>query len=214
MARHKTLDIYSISPVEYKNDINIISLELDKLERNKIKELNWFDFNYAPKVSFAVGYNEDSLFLKYFVEEEHCKAVYSKINEPVYKDSCVEFFISFGNDENYYNLEINCLGTCLIEYGPNRHEREFLSKKLIKKINTQTTLKKENNFYKWEITLAIPFDVFCFTELAQLKGKSAKANLYKCGDDLPVPHYLTWNPIDTPSPDFHRPEYFGTLNFV
>jgi hypothetical protein len=24
---------------------------------------------------------------------------------------------------------------------------------------------------------------------------------------------LSWNPVKTPNPDFHRPEYFGILNF-
>lgn len=26
------------------------------------------------------------------------------------------------------------------------------------------------------------------------------------------PHYVSWNPIGTSSPDFHRPEYFGVLS--
>ncbi|MBO7233161.1 MAG: hypothetical protein J6V16_08435, partial [Bacteroidales bacterium] len=25
------------------------------------------------------------------------------------------------------------------------------------------------------------------------------------------PHYLSWQPINTEKPDFHRPEFFGTL---
>ncbi|MBT5542155.1 MAG: hypothetical protein HOK34_04920, partial [Gammaproteobacteria bacterium] len=27
------------------------------------------------------------------------------------------------------------------------------------------------------------------------------------------PHYLTWNPVETSNPDFHRPEFFGKLIF-
>ena len=41
-----------------------------------------------------------------------------------------------------------------------------------------------------------------------------KANFYKCGDKLSVPHYLSWNPVTTEKPDFHRPEYFGLLEFA
>ena len=48
----------------------------------------------------------------------------------------------------------------------------------------------------------------------QLKGKTFRANFYKCGDMLSVPHYVTWNPVGTPKPDYHRPEYFGELKFV
>jgi hypothetical protein len=38
-------------------------------------------------------------------------------------------------------------------------------------------------------------------------------NVYKCGDAMPQAHYLTWNPIGTSRPDYHRPEYFGYLKF-
>jgi hypothetical protein len=39
-------------------------------------------------------------------------------------------------------------------------------------------------------------------------------NFYKCADDTAFKHYLSWNPILTPNPDFHRPEFFGELRFV
>ena len=25
------------------------------------------------------------------------------------------------------------------------------------------------------------------------------------------PYYMSWSPIDTPKPDFHRPEFFGEI---
>jgi hypothetical protein len=40
-----------------------------------------------------------------------------------------------------------------------------------------------------------------------------KANFYKCGDELQTPHFLSWNPIEIDQPDFHRPDFFGTLEF-
>ncbi len=40
-----------------------------------------------------------------------------------------------------------------------------------------------------------------------------KANFYKCGDELQTPHFLSWNPIEIEKPDFHRPDFFGTLRF-
>ena len=38
-------------------------------------------------------------------------------------------------------------------------------------------------------------------------------NFYKCGDKQVEPHYLSWNPVLTDNPDFHRPEYFGKVIF-
>ena len=28
-------------------------------------------------------------------------------------------------------------------------------------------------------------------------------------DATPAPHYAAWSPVETQTPDFHRPEYFG-----
>ena len=46
-----------------------------------------------------------------------------------------------------------------------------------------------------------------------LKGKTLRANFYKCGDKLQQMHFLSWNPIDVPKPDFHRPDFFGEVTF-
>ena len=47
-----------------------------------------------------------------------------------------------------------------------------------------------------------------------LDGRTMRANFYKCGDLLPRPHFLSWNAISLPRPDFHCPEFFGTLRFM
>ncbi|MBR3471266.1 MAG: hypothetical protein IKH22_01600, partial [Prevotella sp.] len=38
--------------------------------------------------------------------------------------------------------------------------------------------------------------------------------VYKCGDCLSVPHYLSLFPITTERPDFHRPEFFQDIVFA
>ena len=40
---------------------------------------------------------------------------------------------------------------------------------------------------------------------------SVRANFYKCGDKTAHPHFLSWNPVVSSKPDFHRPECFGEL---
>lgn len=42
-------------------------------------------------------------------------------------------------------------------------------------------------------------------------GQILKANFYKCGDRCRSPHFLSWCAIQSPQPDFHRPEDFGYL---
>ena len=71
---------------------------------------------------------------------------------------------------------------------------------------------KEKGRQCWSLTMAIPFDIYGL-DGAAVSGKAMLANFYKCGDDMPVPHYVTWSPVGCPSPDYHRPEYFGEIVF-
>ena len=50
-------------------------------------------------------------------------------------------------------------------------------------------------------------------QITNLDGKTVRANFYKCGDKLQTPHFLSWNPIGLEKPNFHCPEFFGTLSF-
>ena len=65
----------------------------------------------------------------------------------------------------------------------------------------------------WEVALIIPYAAFFKHQIQSLDGKEVKANFYKCGDELQTPHFLSWNPIKIEKPDFHRPDFFGTLEF-
>lgn len=196
--------------------MNEISNKLDHVHQELIHLVPWAEFPYKPQVAFAIAHGDKALFLKFYVEEKHLKAVYSEPNNPVYKDSCVEMFISFGDEQEYYNFEFNCAGTCLLSFGEQRAMRQMSSDEIIRSINFQNAIKPVSNTdanIGWELTLAIPFSVFQYHEISSLRGKKCRANFYKCGDDLPEPHYVVWNEISTAQPDFHRPEFFGVLQF-
>ena len=193
-----------------------ISKKLDHVRQEIIDHAPWNAFPYKPQASFAMAYGDSSVYLKFFVEEKHVRAVYSEPNQPVYKDSCVEFFVSFGDEPEYYNFEFNCAGTCLLSFGEQRNNRNMTTADLIKSIAFQSSIKpttKKDANIGWELTLVIPFAAFQYHKFSSMKGKKCRANFYKCGDDLPEPHFLAWNMINTEEPDLHRPEFFGTLEF-
>ena len=120
----------------------------------------------------------------------------------------MEFFFAPRQDGVYYNLECTCIGRILLCRGGGRHGREPLPEAILQ--GTEPFgLRAEPT--AWEVELDIPAATF---GLDTFSGLQARANFYKCGDLLPVPHYLSWAPIATPNPDFHRPEFFDTLMFV
>ncbi len=167
----------------------------------------------------AIAYSEHEIFLKYYVTETYFKAEKTSSNEMVCEDSCVEFFVSPENDGIYYNLEFNAIGTCLLGEGKDRLTSTRVNPEIISKIRRLTTaggepIKERTGEFTWSITIAIPFEVFFRHQVKSLKGKIFRANFYKCGDMLTVPHYVTWNPVGTRNPDYHQPEHFGLLKFV
>ena len=184
---------------------------------NRVDVLNWNEFTYQPKVNFRIGHIEKEIWLKYEVNEKYILAQETRINGAVYKDSCVEFFISL-DGKNYYNLEINCIGTVHLAHGPERGNREFVNPEIIKKIAIESSLgnkpfeEKTGNF-DWEMMIKIPVECFAFDKIESLNKLKATANFYKCGDATSEMHYLTWNPIKTKNPDYHCPEFFGKIYF-
>lgn len=197
-----------------------ISAALDKVrERLHIDTLNWEGYAYKPKVDLAILYSDNEIFLKYWVSEKYFKAEKTETNQMVCEDSCVEFFVSPEDDGIYYNIEFNAIGTCLMGSGTGRADNTRVDLKIITGIRRLTSAgnkpiaEKKGNI-EWTITVAIPFGVFFRHKVKDLKGKSFRANFYKCGDKVEVPHYVTWNKVGTEKPDYHRPEYFGVIKFV
>lgn len=197
-----------------------ISKALEKeTDLHSIDLVGWKKFPYQPKVDFRIAHIDSLLLLKFYVNENHILAKRSSPNSATHKDSCVEFFIDPNRDGNYYNFEFNCIGTTHLAYGPNRQKRTFIDKDLIlDQIRVWSTLgnqifdERSGNF-NWEMVILIPSSIFINNENFSYTKLRANANFYKCGDETQKPHYLTWNPVETSNPDFHRPEFFGKLIF-
>lgn len=201
------------------SDIRDISAFLDNMPKHPVDNAPWSEFRYVPEVSFSIGHDNNCLFIKYYVVEAMVKITYHKPNDPVYKDSCVEFFIAFNGEREYYNFEFNAIGTCKLNFGTNRHNRKVISEKLIGTIKYLATIQNQHDpdgkpGVQWDLTLMIPVKAFSEHKINSLSGKQCSVNFYKCGDDLPVPHFLCWNNIKSLSPDFHVSEYFGRMRFL
>jgi hypothetical protein len=185
------------------------------IEPNPLVYEPWPGEGFKPEVGFKMFYGDDAVFLKFLVKEKHFKAAYKQINDPVWNDSCVEFFIGFKDDEAYYNFEFNAIGTPLVGYGIDK-KRELADPSLIKSIKciTVNNVTGDDRLpFNWELTIAIPFTLFFKHQVTTLAGLNCKGNFYKCGDELPEPHFLCWNNILADKPNFHLPQYFGQLIF-
>jgi hypothetical protein len=195
-------------------DVGEISELLDGLPAQAIGFAPWAAGKPQPKASFSLAHGTESIYLKYYVTEPALRAEYLNINDPVYEDSCVEFFIAFDDAAAYYNFEFNCIGTCLGQYGASKTGRTFLPAGLLSKIRHQTRIHNQvPGQISWELTLCIPVEVFNRHPGLSLSEHRVRVNFYKCGDKLPDPHHLSWNNIAADRPEFHLIDFFREIAF-
>lgn len=189
----------------------------NKSVANSIAVINWPAYPYQPDLKFRIGHIGNEIWLKFYVKEKNILAQETKTNGDVYKDSTVEFFISL-DGKNYYNFEFSCIGTIHLAYGPGRENRTFVNPKIVEEIKIKSSLgnqpfKEKSGNFEWEMMIRIPIKCFAFDQIKSFNGLKATANFMKCGDETSEPHFVTWNPIGIENPDYHRPEFFGKLEF-
>lgn len=184
--------------------------DIERFARGEVAVINWAEFPHKPKTEFAIAHTAEALLVRFDVEEEHIVAQCCQMHGPVYADSCVEFFFRESEAEHYFNFEINCIGTALAARRLSRSEKEYLSAEEMQRVKIRPSLPAEVPYKgtgRWSIELEIPFEVVGMAKAPE----RLEANFYKCGDRTPIPHYVSWSPITTPQPDFHRPEAFGEM---
>ncbi|MEI3797169.1 MULTISPECIES: carbohydrate-binding family 9-like protein [Chitinophaga] len=194
-----------------------VSRLLDRLQVIPISCNPWPQYAHAVEAAFSIAHSEDAILLKYYVKESHLLAAAST-NGDIHKDSCVEFFVACDDGGNYYNLEFNCIGWCKAGFGSSRENRAPLPVTATDLITTAThiisAVEHGRRSFVWELTVIIPAVVFSYHNITTLTAMKVKGNFYKCGDEMPAPHFLTWNDVKAAMPDFHRREDFADICFL
>lgn len=179
---------------------------------------NWAEeFPYAPKGEFRMRHDDHTLHIRFDVQEQYTKAEITQDNGKVWTDSAVEFFISF-DDTGYYNFEFTCIGKMLLAFRKEKPSPTPATTEILETIKRTSSLGPMNfpekiGDNRWTLEVAIPRTAFFKHSFATLNGIDARANVYKCGDDLTKPHFLSWAPITVAQPNFHLPAYFGDIRF-
>ena len=177
--------------------------------------VNWPEYPYKPDVSVRLDLADDAFCIDYRVSEQAVLARYDQDGDRVWTDSCVECFIRPADSDVYYNIECSCIATLLIARGNSREGREPLPADALSTVERTASLGRQpfgllNQPTSWTLSLRIPFAVFG-DDARMFCADSLRFNVYKCGDDLPTPHFVSLFPIPIQEPNFHRPDFFGTL---
>ncbi len=203
-------NIYRIKTLPADTDVAIINWS-----RVSVAEVNCFRWltGHTPETRAQMVYIQDYGFvLRMECAESEPRATYRQYMDPVYTDSCLEFFADWLSDGRYINMEMNANGALLSCIGKDRHGRTPIVE-LTEGDIFPVAPRRDGD--RWSVLCMIPTDLLATVlgveTLDIQSGFTFRGNFYKCGDNTDIPHYGMWNPVGTEKPDFHRPEYFGTF---
>ncbi len=186
----------------------------------KVDHYLWLNNGYEPRVEARACYSPNFLYAFFKAWEPRIRVTYTNFQDPVYKDSCVEFFIDPFPEKKlgYLNIETNALGTMLIHFGRERGTRVPVPREALAGFEVKPSIKGPvDGAYGadfWTLAYRLPLSLFEKYYGGRMgRGQVARGNFYKCGDKTEIPHFGAWNPIESPKPDFHLPEYFGRIIF-
>lgn len=169
----------------------------------------WLNREDDVGVRCTLWHEEERLHVIFSVREAELRRMVWNANGPVWTDSCVEVFIRRAGADEYSNFEFSASGAFLAMHGEGRKDRVPYSDDERLAIRPSVRILENNNKTSlWELSC-----VFDLKRLGLVDTLPATLdfNLYKCGDGLKRPHYLSLFEVKTEEPDFHRPEFFGRM---
>ncbi len=174
-----------------------------------IDKVLWTE-DFGIRAEGQLCYDDEDLFVHLKAKESDIRAENTEPLSPVYEDSCLEFFFMLEGSPDYFNFEINPNGCLGAQFGPAKTDRiSIVRGDAADYFDIQTDRTPDG----WEVWYRIPLKyIRLFYPDYTFKGK-LRADMFKCGNKTVNKHYLSWTPIDLDKPNFHCPQFFGTLIF-
>jgi Carbohydrate-binding family 9 len=181
---------------------------------------------HHPQTAARLLYDQHGIYGIFRIQDRYVRCLRTQYHDPVWKDSCVEFFAQPKPERGYFNFEFNCGGAFLCCYITNPERTPEGFKEFIKvpagigkTIRTRSSLpaRIETEIVEpvvWTLSFFIPFALFehYLGPLGTSVGQEWRGNFFKCADETSHPHWASWSPVD--ELNFHRPDCFGTIRFA
>ena len=196
-------------------------------EEARIDQFHAAGSSHRPVARARLLYDAANLYLRFRVEDCYVVARHTQFQDPVWRDSCVEFFVQPRPSVGYFNFEINCGGALLSYYieDPTRTPDGFAKYtrlapedgERIRIVHSlpSIVMPEQPGPVVWHIGCQIPLAVLetYAGPLGPLAGQAWRGNFYKCADDSSHPHWASWASIGEVL-NFHQPSRFAALRFT
>lgn len=199
-------NVYRVKRVEKKADI-----DWNSVPAAAIDSYGWVECTEYKAYAQLVFAEDFGFVCRMTCEEDSPAATYTKFDDPVCLDSCMEFFVCFSGN-SYLNLEANSIGTKCMGYGPSRESRKSIRYRLPGGFDAMPEVSDG----VWTMTYELSMEniqIFYpdVTVETFAPGYEFSGNFYKTGGQEITgnEHYGMWNEVRTENPDFHQPSQFG-----
>jgi Carbohydrate-binding family 9 len=169
-----------------------------------------------------VWYDQAALYLGWILEDGDIQATFTQRDSRFWEEEVVEFFVTPGALDRYFELQWNPLGgtfDAIItnELGPDGRSKQFKGDWSYTAANMTFAVKVDGSVQnssdrdqRWTVEARIPFaDLKVSTPR---RGDVWRGNFYRFNRDRDQePELLSWSP--TILPGFHQPTRFGYLRF-
>lgn len=195
--------------VKKTNIINpsIDSPEWDKAEEGVLTQTDWDGYCSCPATTFKMLCSNEGISVLMHTDEIHLRAEAKVYTDPVYEDSCMEFFFKPDYDDvRYINFEVNPTGVMHIGIGSGKHDRN-----LIAGDRTILDIVSDAKEGDWTVKFYLPYKFLLniFEKVAPV----CRGNFYKCGKKTDHSHSGAWSMVESDTPNFHIPDFFGVIRF-
>lgn len=198
---------YYVRKIKAKN-------EIESCEKFQINQYMW-NSSREPVCYGWMGYlDNEGLYVRMVCEEQNPKREYKNHRDPVYKDSTMEVFLGFANEEGkitndcmYTNFEMNSNGAMWASYGEGRENRQFITDEQYELTQVCATICED----KWYVEVLFPesyLNQICDFEAIK-QGKPFYCNFYKIAESEEIVHFGSFSPIESETPNFHLPVCFA-----
>lgn len=180
-------------------------------EKMLIDKANWGYDKYKSEAYLQISYDDSGFNVKFTVGESNPLREKKNHFEHVHLDSCVELFVKFTPEKSdrYINFETNANGAMNVAWRTDRYNSQNLKPEEVEGFDIKTEIFEDY----WTVSYKIGFDFIksYYPEFDINKCEYLLGNIYKCGENTEIEHYMSYFKVDCPNPDFHRPEYFGKI---
>lgn len=181
-----------------------------------IDSFHWEKDGYSRPESYAAMFavENEGIHAVLWSFEDNLRCECKMRDDPVYTDSCLEFFIApVEGDKRYMNFEVNPNGVYLSQIGEVRENRRFIKELTDLEPVIEPITIKEGGDKAWGCDILLPCDFISALYGTDFKITECrmKGNFYKCADLSVSPHYGAHFPVSTAALGFHNPDCFGDI---